>query len=38
MGALIFVRHQDNVRRIVKGEEPRIGGGRKPAEPPSPAP
>lgn len=32
MGALIFVRHQDNLRRILKGEEPRIGGGRKPAE------
>lgn len=33
MGALIFVRHQDNLRRILKGEEPRIGGA-KPAEPP----
>lgn len=34
MGALIYVRHQDNLRRILKGEEPRIGGGRKATEPP----
>jgi len=35
MGALIYVRHQDNLRRILKGEEPRIGGARKPADPPA---
>lgn len=33
MGALIFVRHQENLRRILKGQEPRIGGGSKPADP-----
>jgi glycerol-3-phosphate acyltransferase PlsY len=33
MGALIFVRHQENIRRLLKGQEPRIGGGRKPADP-----
>ena len=38
MGALIFVRHQENLRRILKGEEPRIGGGRKPADPPAGTP
>ncbi|MCA3720142.1 glycerol-3-phosphate 1-O-acyltransferase PlsY [Phenylobacterium sp.] len=38
MGALIYVRHQDNLRRILKGEEPRIGGARKPADPPAGAP
>jgi glycerol-3-phosphate acyltransferase PlsY len=38
MGALIFVRHQENLRRILKGEEPRIGGARKPADPPAGAP
>ena len=25
MGLLIFLRHQDNIRRLLKGEEPRIG-------------
>ncbi len=25
LGALIFVRHQENIRRLVKGEEPKIG-------------
>ena len=34
MAALIFVRHQDNLRRILKGQEPLTGGGGKPAEPP----
>jgi glycerol-3-phosphate acyltransferase PlsY len=26
MGALIYLRHRDNIRRLLKGEEPRIGG------------
>ncbi len=26
MALLIFVRHQENIRRLLKGEEPRIGG------------
>ncbi|HEX5380364.1 MAG TPA: glycerol-3-phosphate 1-O-acyltransferase PlsY [Phenylobacterium sp.] len=26
MAVLIFVRHQENIRRLLKGEEPRIGG------------
>ena len=38
MGALIFVHHQENLRRILKGEEPRIGGGKSPAAPPEPPP
>ena len=28
MGVLIYVRHRDNIRRLLKGEEPRIGGGK----------
>lgn len=38
MGALIYVRHQENLRRILKGEEPRIGSGRKASEPPAEPP
>jgi len=34
MGALIFVRHQENLRRILKGQEPRIGGGKAAEAPP----
>ena len=30
MAILIFVRHQENIRRLVKGEEPKIGA-KKPA-------
>jgi glycerol-3-phosphate acyltransferase PlsY len=29
MTLLIFVRHEPNIRRLLKGEEPRIGGGKK---------
>jgi glycerol-3-phosphate acyltransferase PlsY len=25
MAVLIFVRHHENIRRLLKGEEPRIG-------------
>ena len=38
MGALIFVRHQDNLRRILKGQEPRIGGGKAAEAPPESPP
>jgi glycerol-3-phosphate acyltransferase PlsY len=30
MAVLIFVRHQENIRRLLKGEEPRIGGKKAP--------
>ena len=33
MAALIFLRHDANIRRLLKGEEPRIGG-RKAGSPP----
>ncbi len=32
MAMLIFIRHHQNIRRLLRGEEPRIGGGKKPAE------
>ncbi|MFN3582741.1 glycerol-3-phosphate 1-O-acyltransferase PlsY [Phenylobacterium sp.] len=32
MAVLIYVRHAANIRRLLKGEEPRIGGGKKTAE------
>jgi glycerol-3-phosphate acyltransferase PlsY len=32
MAVLIYIRHIPNIRRLLKGEEPRIGGSRKPAE------
>ena len=32
MALLIFVRHQENIRRLLKGEEPRIGGAKPPPE------
>ena len=32
MAVLIFIRHHENIRRLLKGEEPKIGG--KKAEPP----
>ena len=31
MAVLILVRHHENIRRLLKGEEPRIGGGKTPA-------
>jgi glycerol-3-phosphate acyltransferase PlsY len=31
MGVLIFIRHAANIRRLTKGEEPRIGGAKKSA-------
>jgi glycerol-3-phosphate acyltransferase PlsY len=36
MAVLVFVRHEPNIRRLFRGEEPRIGGGRTP-EAPGPA-
>ncbi|HEY8617611.1 glycerol-3-phosphate 1-O-acyltransferase PlsY [Phenylobacterium sp.] len=32
MGVLIYIRHTPNIRRIFKGEEPRIGGGKSKEE------
>ena len=32
MAVLIFVRHHENIRRLLKGEEPRIGAGAAPAK------
>ena len=32
MAVLIFIRHHENIARLLKGEEPRIGA-RKPAPP-----
>ena len=29
MALLVYVRHAPNIRRLLKGEEPRIGGGKK---------
>lgn len=29
MALLVYVRHADNIRRLLKGEEPRIGGAKK---------
>jgi glycerol-3-phosphate acyltransferase PlsY len=33
MAVLIFIRHHENIRRLLRGEEPKIGAGRKPPEP-----
>jgi len=33
MGVLIYVRHKDNISRLLKGEEPKIGQGKTPANP-----
>jgi glycerol-3-phosphate acyltransferase PlsY len=30
MAVLIFVRHRENIARLIKGEEPRIGGSKAP--------
>lgn len=35
MALLVFVRHHENIRRLLKGEEPRIGGAK--ASPPAPS-
>lgn len=29
MAVLVYIRHAENIRRLLKGEEPRIGGGKK---------
>ena len=34
MAVLIFIRHKDNIGRLLKGTEPRIGGKKLAAEPP----
>ena len=36
VAVLIYVRHAENIRRLLKGEEPRIGGAKTP-EPPADA-
>ncbi|RMF14053.1 MAG: glycerol-3-phosphate 1-O-acyltransferase [Alphaproteobacteria bacterium] len=33
MAIAIYIKHLDNIRRLVKGEEPRIGAGRSKAAP-----
>ncbi len=33
MAVLIYVRHKDNIGRLLKGQEPKIGGGKTPAPP-----
>jgi hypothetical protein len=30
MAVLIFIRHEGNIRRLLRGEEPKIGGGKTP--------
>ena len=32
MAGLIYIRHVPNIRRLLKGEEPRIGSSKKPAQ------
>jgi glycerol-3-phosphate acyltransferase PlsY len=32
MAVLILIRHHENIRRLLRGEEPRIGAEKKPAE------
>ena len=36
MAVLIFIRHHENIRRLLKGEEPKIGAKKAEAAPPSP--
>jgi glycerol-3-phosphate acyltransferase PlsY len=31
MALLVYVRHAENIRRLLKGQEPKIGGSKKPA-------
>ncbi|MFZ5669273.1 MAG: glycerol-3-phosphate 1-O-acyltransferase PlsY [Pseudomonadota bacterium] len=38
MAALIYLRHHENIRRLLKGEEPRIGAGKAAAPPPTDIP
>ncbi|MCI3131454.1 glycerol-3-phosphate 1-O-acyltransferase PlsY [Phenylobacterium aquaticum] len=38
MGVLIYIRHKDNIRRLLKGEEPKIGGKKDAAPQDAPAP
>ena len=33
MTVLIFIRHRENIRRLLRGEEPKISFGRKPPDP-----
>ena len=33
VAALVWLRHHQNIRRLLKGEEPKIGAGKKAAEP-----
>ena len=35
MAVLIFIRHHENIGRLLKGEEPRIGGSKKAESPPA---
>ena len=35
LGPLVWVRHHENIRRLLNGTEPRIGQGKKPATTPS---
>ncbi len=35
MAILIFVRHQENIRRLLKGQEPKLGAGKAKADPPA---
>jgi len=32
MALLVFIRHEPNIRRLVRGEEPRIGGAKPPLD------
>jgi glycerol-3-phosphate acyltransferase PlsY len=36
MAVLIFIRHHENIRRLLKGEEPKIGAKKAEAAPPTP--
>lgn len=36
MAVLIYIRHHENIRRLLKGEEPRIGTTKAEASPPAP--
>lgn len=36
MAVLIFIRHKDNISRLLKGQEPRIGKKKTAEEPPAP--